>query len=293
MPTYPSAGALLGDARLRLDALDTDAGILVVEGPDDVRLFHPRLKSVQQVIVSGGRTLLLAAYQETTDADRERIVFVTDCDFEVELGTLSPAPSLVITKNADAEADLLELGLLKRLVIELVQAALTSDEDADRIVQQVVERAAPYAEVIGQVRRIAKMHGKEIDVDDVKYIRLRKRRSTVVDELELVIRLGQQLDFCGMSREQFCEKVTEFPRGFRHMNGKDLVNAVHFVLRVDYGCRDDREAIAKMLRMAAGEFFEDWTVAKDPRRNNVDSLRRVARVDGVVPFAVELVAGEG
>lgn len=33
--------------------------------------------------------------------------------------------------------------------------------------------------------------------------------------------------------------------------------------------------------------------SKDPRRNNAGLLRRVARVEGVVPFAVEFVSVKG
>ena len=38
----------------------------------------------------------------------------------------------------------------------------------------------------------------------------------------------------------------------------------------------------------------DWALpSKDPRRNNTGLLRRVARVEGVVPFSVEFVSVKG
>src|SRR4051794_32970239 len=108
MPEYPSASALLEDIDLRLKKLPANRGALVVEGFDDKRLFKPLVLSGGQVVVSGGRRLLLAAHAMAGD-DLKRILFLTDCVFEVGLGRLRPATSLVITKNADVEADLLDL----------------------------------------------------------------------------------------------------------------------------------------------------------------------------------------
>ena len=39
MSDYVSAEALVGDALLRIDALGDQTGCLIVEGPDDKRLF--------------------------------------------------------------------------------------------------------------------------------------------------------------------------------------------------------------------------------------------------------------
>jgi len=115
MPFYPSAEALLSDAQLRIDQFGGGKGVLVVEGPTDKRLLSRLTVHRQQVLAAGGRRLLLRAHTVASETGVTDIAFVTDCDYEVSLGSLIPgSPSLFITTNADVEADLVSLGARQR-----------------------------------------------------------------------------------------------------------------------------------------------------------------------------------
>jgi hypothetical protein len=277
MPFYPSPQSLLADARLRLDGLPASRAVLVVEGPDDQRLFSPRVLSSPQIVVSGGRGLLLAAYSEASSKDLASIVFITDCDYEVARGSLRPGPSLIITKNVDAESDLLELGLFDRLGIELVPRALSSDAAAREVGAALRQRSVAFAEVLSQVRRVALEHGVELDVDDIKYRRTRVAGTKDVNGETLVKKLGQRSSHCGLTPARFLGEVRSMPTSYMFCNGHDLINALHFVLREDFDVSVERVELARLLRIAASEVFPSWTVVRRLIRWQVASGRAVLR----------------
>ncbi len=265
MPEYPHAQALLDDARLRLDSLGPSRGILVVEGPDDKRVFSAHVLSSTQIVVSGGRTLLLAAHQVASQNDLTKIVFLTDCDFEVSLGTLRPTPSLVITTHADVEADLLELGAFRSLAVELVPAALRSDEDADAVAETLRHRAMEFATTLGQLRQIAKLRSTKIELGDLKYKRVRDAARNVNKRL-LITKVGQQFSYCGLPILRFIAEVESMPASYSQCSGHDLVNALHFILREDYGISIERRDLARSLRMVSLNALDDWDVVHRLRK---------------------------
>src|SRR5580658_6101375 len=117
MSFYPDAQALLSDVRLRLEALGEKSSALIVEGNDDQRLFHSWVAATAQVVPTGGKTLLRSALLSIREDDRGRVLFLTDCDYDVAAGTLRGGPDIVITSTCDVESDLIELGILERLAI--------------------------------------------------------------------------------------------------------------------------------------------------------------------------------
>jgi hypothetical protein len=194
VPAYQSAEALLSDVDLRLDRFGSSAGILVVEGPDDKRLFCNHALHRQQVVGAGGRRLLLTAHALTQSHSRDDIVFVTDCDYEVALGRLRPAPNLVITEHADVESDLVALGGVERLTIELVPRALESDDVLHEIVNAVLYRSVALAENVGVLRKLALEHGFEIDTSELRFRKFRDPGSDTVDDAKLVRSVLQGTD---------------------------------------------------------------------------------------------------
>src|SRR5262250_1578843 len=154
MALYPNADTLLADVKLRLDRFGPECGVLVVEGPDDKRLIYSRTMHRQQVMASGGRRILLAAHRIAA-AHLAGVVFLTDCDYEVPLGRLSPSPNLIVTEHADVEADLFYNGGFEELAAQLIPAALDDDDEASRISAALRERAVALADVLGRIRRVA------------------------------------------------------------------------------------------------------------------------------------------
>jgi hypothetical protein len=257
---YVSAHTLLADARLRLDALGQEMAALVVEGPDDKRLLVRQVQTASQIIVSGGRTLLLAAHRTADADDLRRIAFLTDCDFEVGFGNLQPARSLVITMNADVEADLLDLGIFHSIALELVPDALQSDKAAESIGKILRARSVEFAATLGQIRQLAKVHGVEINLDDIKYKKVRVPGTVTLDKALLIRKVGQQLRHCGLTVPAFETAVTAMPSGYKYCNGHDIINALQFVLREDFRVAVDRAELARHVRLAASSILDRWPV---------------------------------
>ncbi len=266
MPAYPSATALLADAALRLDRFGQSRGVLVVEGPDDKRLLCDRSYSRQQVLVTGGRRLLLSAHSLLTTEKLSGILFLTDCDYEVPSGTLSPSQDLIITRHADVEADLLDVGGFEAVVLHLVPAALNEEDDLLRISSEVRERSIALAEPLGRIRRIAKSEAVEIDTD-IRHHRYRKTNAVEVDEERLTRAIWQASDFA-LPLQEFKERVDALDRSYNNCNGHDLVAACNHVLREDFGVRDQTSAtIAMLLRTVIPE-------RKFARLDFMDRIRR-------------------
>jgi hypothetical protein len=253
MALYPSAEALLADVALRLDQFGLRDGILVVEGPDDKRLLCTRTRHRQQVLASGGRRLLLSAHSLAVAHKTEGVVFLTDCDYEVKLGTLSPTFDLIVTKHADLECDLLDEGGFTGIVLQIVPAALNSDEDLARISLSAQDRAVAVAEVLGRIRQVAKAAGFPVDTE-IRHHKYRRKDTADVDERKLVRAVVQASPECPLRPEEMEERVHEIPRGYDNCNGHDLISALNHVLRDDFGVRDQTpESMQLLLRAGVSE----------------------------------------
>jgi Protein of unknown function (DUF4435) len=249
MPAYPSAESLIADAELRLDRFGKGHGVLIVEGPDDKRLFAPLVKNRQQIVAAGGKGLLLAAQSLALEQGNNRLLFLADCDYDVALGHLAPARNLVITTYADVEADLLALGALRRLVEDLVAATLNSDEYLDEVVEVVFTRSTALADGLGRVRRVARAEGFQVDTRSVKHRKYRRPRSDEVDEAKLIRALRQGSPDCPLPSEELEALVGKLSEGYENCNGHDLVSAIEHVLRDDFGVRNQTaESLEKLIR---------------------------------------------
>lgn len=260
MPEYISAQALLSDVRLRLDGLTPDSAVLVVEGWDDKRLFLKRVRYSQQVVVAGGRRLVLSAHSQATPRDRSRVLFMTDCDYEVTLDRMHAAAGLVLTTNVDVESDLVELGALRHVVAELVPEALRTDAVGD-VADVIVARAAPIAEFIGRARYVALRDGIGLDTSSLNLSKFRVPGEATVREAKLVQRFASLSPALG-TVSSLAEKVCSAPTGYVMCNGHDLVRAVTEVLRTDFKVQHCREKeVARLVRAGLDEnSFMRWNV---------------------------------
>jgi len=259
--------------RLRNSGLGPRCGILIVEGPDDKRLFRLHGVPSAKIVPAGGRTLLLSAHAKATPDDLAACIFLTDCDYEVALGTVAPSRGLIITRNADVESDLVALGVLEPVVIELVPAALESDDRASQIVSLVLERSQEFAQTLGQMRFVARPRGIDLGLDqrELRYGRLRGKGFSVNRGRLIDVVFNNALNR-NLSRAQFIELVDAAPSGYMMCNGKDLLRAANFVLREDFRVQGvTYEQLQRLVRASADSFLEQWDVVRRIRRWENDS----------------------
>lgn len=264
MSLYPSAEALIADAILRLDQFGSNYGILIVEGPDDKRFMCARTRYRQQVIAAGGRRMLLSAHAASVARGLNGIVFLTDCDYEVTLGNLSPSRGLIITRHADIEADLLDAGGFERLIIQVVAAALDNEEELARITAAARQRSVALADVLGRIRQVAKSEGFRVSTD-IRHHKYRLSGSADVDEKRLIRAVYQASSEPTLQFDVFAEYVTCIEQSYDNCNGHDLVAALHHVLRDDFGVRNQSpDQLETLLRASVPEkdFFELDFVAR-------------------------------
>lgn len=253
MPLYPNADALISDAMLRIDQFGAHAGVLVVEGPDDKRFFCAKAQHRQQVLAAGGRRLLLSAHISAVQRSIEAIAFLTDCDYEVALGTMSPSWNLIITRHADLEADLLGAEGFERLVGLLVPSALDDDDELARVSTAAQERAVALADILGRIRQVAKAVGFKVSTD-IRHHKYRTQNSAELDVTKLLRAVFQSSEDCMLQYAEFEERVKAIPPSYDNCNGHDLVAALHHVLRQDFSVRDQSpEQLEVLLRTSVPE----------------------------------------
>jgi hypothetical protein len=267
VPTYPSAEALISDAQLRRDRFGSTSGILVVEGPDDKRLFAERTVRRQQVIAAGGRRLLLASHATAIAQKCDWLIFVTDCDYDVAMQLLRPAQGLVITEHTDLESDLLALGGWERIVTQLVPAALDDDDIFNEIVAAAMARTVALADVVGRYRRVAREFGFVANTD-IRHVRYRRSGAEQVDEERLLRSLWQSSEECTLDLKEFGDRIRAISSDYNNCNGHDLVKALLHVLREDFGVRNvTDENLEDLLRHGVSkEEFESWSVTSRIKR---------------------------
>ncbi|MEU7696497.1 hypothetical protein [Microbispora hainanensis] len=236
--------------------------MLVVEGPHDKRVFLDRTLARQQVIVSGGRKLLLAAHQVAQQKNVDRLLFLADCDYDIPLKLLTPAKGMVITEHADLEADLLACGGWNRLISILIPETLDDDDRFEEIVSQVIFRTTALAEVVGRYRRVARVHAFKAETD-VRYGKYRTSKDNV-DEDKLARALWQNSSDCPLNFADLVAKMNDIDRTYDNCNGHDLVAALSHVLREDFGLRGhDAESLETLLRSSISDRdFAKWSAVQ-------------------------------
>lgn len=272
MADYVDADALLADVRLRLDGLGDEAAVLVVEGADDKRIFYRRMAPVADVVPSScGKRLVRAGLAAMLPNDEGRILFLTDCDYDVLNGTLHGGPNVVITKACDVEADLIDLGVLEKVVLEVAPDAVTAKVAASRISADVSICAKAIARIIGRIRVVAQPIGVDLDFENWDLAKfwdaraggpsIQKMHQTVLARLKRAGVIISPADWIAL--------VDEIPDDDIICNGKDLVSAAQMILHTRYKMshKVSKDTIAMMMRLALDDvLFENWSVVSRIRR---------------------------
>jgi len=268
MPEYLSADVLLADARLRIEAFQNRLGVLMVEGPDDKRLFYTRAYDPSQIIATGGRTLLLSAYEKASSADLDGMLFLTDCDYAVRRGELSGGMTgLIITVGTTIESDIVSLGTLPAVVMEVVPTAVSSNRLAS-VCDEIMRLSTLIALPIGRVRMAIQPLGVDVGLGELDISKYWLKSQEKFDEEKLSIVVGRKLRSQGVSVD-LDALVAKTPPDDRMCNGKDLLRAMRFILRGKYKVPTDINdtVLCKMLRLAVSDTeFESWDVVARMRR---------------------------
>jgi hypothetical protein len=269
LPFYVNAQALLADIRLRLEGLGTASSALVVEGPDDKRLFYGRIASSAEVVVAGGKRLVRAALGAMLAVDHGRILFLTDCDYDVRTGELRGGPDVIITKGCDVEADLISLGLLEKLAVELAPRAVETKVGASRIGSDVREHAQQMCLALGRIRMASQPLGIDLGLDQLDLAKYWDKSSDRILIDKLTETTWGRIKVSGISFADWRARINDMPADDAVCCGKDLIRSSKLFFRALYGMdtRVTYDAIAMMLRLALDdERFEGWTVVERIRK---------------------------
>jgi hypothetical protein len=264
MTSYLSGAEALADARLRFAAIPSNQGILMVEGRNDVRVFIRHVISATTLIPCGNKRKLLEAHALLRPGEDQHVVFVVDCDYDVPAGRLRPGGNLIVTEHVDVEADLIRLGLVERLVTELVPSALESEARKVAVTHAVVERSSALAEAIGKFRLLTASEDIRIRFHGLRYRRYRTQSAISADMEKLGATLHNSAENCTMTPIELVAAAEALPGGPKICHGKDMIGSVAAVLHDDFGV-DMREVagIPGMLRLAiTDEAFARWGVSR-------------------------------
>ncbi|HQA23614.1 MAG: hypothetical protein IT189_08470 [Microbacteriaceae bacterium] len=136
--------------------------LVVVEGKHDKVALMQFLDRATEVLCADGKPRLLHAYAAIEPHLRNALLFVMDCDGDTP-AEYKGQVDLVLTTNRDAEADiLLMLDPATRAGVELFgPTRSTADEAIDRM-NEVVDRAAVVAAIVGSMLKAARGRGLKV-----------------------------------------------------------------------------------------------------------------------------------
>ncbi|MHC8561510.1 MULTISPECIES: hypothetical protein [Streptomyces albidoflavus group] len=250
------------DAELRADGLGSSRGILIVEGPDDKRVFARHVHDHAQILPAGGRRLLISAHQKASAEQRKKMVFVTDCDYEVRRGNLTGAPDLIITTRTDMEGDLFSLGLLEKMVIDLVPRALESQVTSLRIAASLREEAERIALPLGRLRMAAQPLGIALNLEDLRIVKYWNPGTRHMDADKLVRAMHSKVA-SAIDLAEWCKLVEQTPTDSDMCHGKDLTRAICFLLKANHRVEVPVDSIVRMMRSSlTQESMDAWDVIR-------------------------------
>jgi hypothetical protein len=227
-----AALGLLVNKKLGRDQVDT-VPVLVVEGGSDSNLFKPLCNEDNcAVFPAGDRTLVegLLRHLRGNPIPGCECVYLIDCDSAGKTADLATDPSLLVTQACDMEADLVRLGVAKRVA----ERFLPNREMAG----ELVDRACQIAMPLSIVRRAAKSVSVSMKRDN-RQLRLHEFPSgalrtweeqipTAADVLDDVTR---ELGWSEGDKEKVAGGLASVPADFdRICLGKDAIDALYGLL---------------------------------------------------------------
>lgn len=245
MSQFRSGEEVLQTARLQVDALSGNRGGLILEGADDRKLFSPLCFASSQLVIAGGKSLVLEAHGSMRAEDVGRFAFLVDCDDDVAEHGLRGRHDLIITEHHDVENDLLALGALELVVAQLVPAVASGDAEAADVAELVAANAKILAAPVGCVRRAARaqaislgsLRQQDMDYFAIGTCTAGDRRETALQQV------GRAADLTAHQARRIRQELGSVPADHDVCNGHDLVEAVRAVLVRDYrGRREGRSA---------------------------------------------------
>jgi hypothetical protein len=236
------------------------------------------MTSTAEVVVAGGKTLVRAGLASMLERDRGRILFLTDCDYDVRTGELQGGPDVVITERCDVEADLIKLGVLEKLAVELTPSAIETKGRASQIALDVREHAEQLSLELGRIRLAGQPLGVDLNLDKLDLSKYWDHTSDTVLTDKLIQTTWNRVKANGITFTEWQSKIEATPSDNAMSNGKDLVRSSQLFFRRLYGMNNKvtYEIIAMMIRLALDdERFENWSVVDRIRKWEVHNGRNL------------------
>jgi hypothetical protein len=256
------------EVRYRLDGLDIPApAALLVEGPDDKRLFLPFVRHPGLVVPCSGRRHVIATHSAMAAADNERIISFIDCDYEVANKNFTPDAGVVITVGTDVEADIFKIGLLDRIVQNLIPGDIREPGELGDIADDIRSTATMLSTPLGRARMAAQPLGIELNIDNLSFARyILPSGEPDVDKMITTIHSQLKKSAPKLDIDSFRDTFIKTPDDPRLCKGKDLLASAAFVLRSRYRSsnRVNADLLDTLLRtlMADAAVFETWPVIR-------------------------------
>jgi hypothetical protein len=273
---FRAGAVVLQDARMRSEGLPPELGVAVVEGDSDRRVMRGLCVTPKQIVVSTNKSLSLDAYQQMNTKDRQRIVFIVDCDGDIPPQTRGP--NLIITRRLDLEADLLDLGVLEDVVAELVRSATedTIPEIAKELLKQAVRVAAP----VGRMRKAARMSGISMKAIEPWNIDFESFDGEQIDHDQAFNEVSRRAALTRHQEKRIQGALGSIPSGFAVCNGHDLIAAVEYALSAKYGVsKKMARGLDAMVRLAFGPTHAaSWVVVQRIRRWEQATGRQILKI---------------
>lgn len=249
----------------------------MVEGDSDRRVLRGLCVTPKQIVVSTNKVLSLDAYAQMNSRDRQRMVFVVDCDDDIPPQVRGA--NLIITKHLDLEADLLDLGVLEGVVAEVVKDA--TEDTIPEIAKELLRLAVRLAAPVGRMRKAAR--GLGIAMKAIEPWRIDFESFDCedgIDQDQAFNEVSRRAALTRHQEKQMLGELSSVPGGFAVCNGHDLIAAVEHVLRTKYRVpKAVARGIDSMVHLAFRPSHANcWVVVERLRRWEAKTGRRLLAI---------------
>jgi hypothetical protein len=261
-PTFHLKGAhLLSEARRLREGLGDSLGVFVVEGWDDKCLFQGCADVPGQVIAAGSKFILDEAFSLLEESDKGSILFLRDCDYDVPAGRIRPAPELLLTETPALECDLVLIGALDRVVVEIQSPVSGAKRDMGASSETILARAMPLAAALGRIRYVSECQDLRLSCNDLPNLhKYRTKGTTEVDTAKLALRIVDRSQAPRVDCPGLLKLIENLPEDLTVCHGHDLLACIGTVLRTDFKF-GGLDRLPEMLRLAPSDrMLAGWRV---------------------------------
>ncbi|HNR68198.1 MAG TPA: DUF4435 domain-containing protein [bacterium] len=235
---------------IRMKATQYSGMFLIVEGPDDARMFKNFvIEENCKIEIAFGKNNATEALKLLAATDFDQVLAIVDRDYDTVLGNLQQTEHLFLTDTHDLETLIVKSHAFNKLVAEYMDEERLREFEKRRHkeLRQILLDSAYF---IGLVRCVSIKHRLNISFKDIELNRVLDRETLQIDKTAFLRQVVKNSNVVEVKFEDLQEKIEHLHQE-KHdpwiiARGHDLVEVLHNALQLVGYRRSQRLSISML-----------------------------------------------